>query len=174
MTSPFLAAASDNPLAATDTWSRALSTEAAGIVECVEAGLRISSRQSLFDGIRRAVGLGPGFTPAGDDYLTGLIGAYWYFAPGDRMRAALLAGVMAVMRRTSLPSFFMLKGAIRGHFPGPLADLLRTLGQVREADTAGALRDLTETGATSGEDMLAGLITYFGVGAGVGYAHAAN
>jgi hypothetical protein len=174
VTSPFLAAVSGRPLAATDTWSHALLKEAAGVVDRFEAGLRASSRQAVADGVRRAVGLGSGFTPSGDDYLTGLAGAYWYFAPGDPMREALPEGILPLMHRTSLPSFFMLKGAVNGQFSEPLMGLLRALGQASEAGVAPAFRRLTGTGAASGEDMLAGLLTYLKVETGVGWAHAAN
>ncbi len=172
--SPFLAAAIGNPVAATDTWSRALWSEATSIAREIEAGLRACCPQLALGAAKRAVGLGLGFTPSGDDYLTGLIGAYWYMAPRDRMGEALRAGISPMIHRTSLPSSFMLKAALLGRLPEPLAGLLRALGEGVEADPAGALMGLTETGATSGEDMLAGLITYLDIRAGVGRAYATN
>jgi hypothetical protein len=172
--SPFLAATLGNPAAATDTWSRALWSEAASITREIKAGLRASSPQAVLGAATRALGLGVGFTPSGDDYLTGLIGAYWYMAPGDRMGEALRAGISPMIHRTSLPSAFMLKAALLGRLPEPLAGLLRALGQGVEADPVGALTRLTGAGATSGEDTLAGVITYLDARAGVGWAYAAN
>jgi len=172
--SPFLAAVSGKPAAATDGWSRALWSEAAGIVGGIKAGLRASHPRTVLAAAERAVGLGFGFTPSGDDYLTGLIGAYWYMSPGDRMGEALRAGISPMIHRTSLPSCYMLKAAVLGRLPEPLAGLLRALGEGVEDDLAGALKRLTGTGATSGEDMLAGLTTYLDIEAGAGWAHAAN
>ena len=172
--SPFLAAAIGNPVAATDTWSRALWSEAASIAREIKAGLRACCPQLALGAAKRAVGLGPGFTPSGDDYLTGLIGAYWYMAPRDRMGEALRAGISPMIHRTSLSSSFMLKAALLGRLPEPLAGLLRALGEGAEADQAGAVARLTGAGATSGEDMLAGLITYLDIRAGVGWAYATN
>jgi hypothetical protein len=125
-------------------------------------------------GVTRAVGLGSGFTPAGDDFLTGFVGAYGYLASGDDLREQVFAKMAPVIRRTTLPSFFMLKGALRGSLPEPLAGLLRMLGSSPREDVAAALRSLTRAGATSGEDMLAGIITYLAGRAGTGCAHAAN
>jgi hypothetical protein len=125
-------------------------------------------------GVTRAVGLGSGFTPAGDDFLTGFVGAYGYMAPGDRLREQVFAMMGPVIRRTTLPSFFMLRGALQGSLPEPLAGLLLMLGSNSRVDVAAALRSLTQTGATSGEDMVAGIIAYLACRAGTRCTHAAN
>jgi hypothetical protein len=175
VTSPFLAEISGTPVASTDTWSRALSAEAAVIVRCIVAGLRTSCPRPALDGIRRAVGLGPGFTPSGDDYLAGLLAAYRYFSPCDRLRQMFESAVIPLMGRTPLPSCFMLKGALGGLFPEPLVGLLRALGEMPfGGDLARALGRLRASGASSGEDMLAGVLTYLEARAVTDFEYATN
>jgi hypothetical protein len=174
ITSPFLAAFLERPLTAADTWSRAVRTEAVDIIDRVCTGLRTSSPQTVLGGITRAVGLGSGFTPSGDDFLTGLVGAYHYLGHRDEMQEQVFTMMEPLVRRTTLPSFFMLKGALRGHLPEALVALLSKLTNGPRAGVTEALRLLTRTGATSGEDMLAGLLTYLAFGAGKGLAHEAN
>jgi hypothetical protein len=174
VTSAFLGAVTGKPPAADDVWSIALWDEAAGIVDCIETGLTTSCCLSLVRGVRRAVGLGPGLTPSGDDYLTGLLGALRCFAPGDEMGEVLHDDLAPIVHRTSLPSSFMLRAALRGHFGEPLAGLLDALAGVSATSIAGALARLTDTGAASGEDMLAGLMTGLRARTLTGCAYATN
>jgi hypothetical protein len=107
-----------------------------------------------------AVGLGSGLTPSGDDFLTGFLGAAHFFA-FDSAGRARAAGLLSVeMSMTTAPAFFMIKGALAGFLPEPLSRLLRALAGGDGSRTISAARQLVEIGATSGQDMLAGVICY--------------
>jgi hypothetical protein len=117
-----------------------------------------------------AVGLGVGLTPSGDDFLVGFLGAAHFFAYGDNMRNGTMRSLGIERSMTTLPSFFMLKGALAGFLPEPLSCMLRVLaGGSRPQVRRCALR-LTALGATSGQDMLAGVICYLEAAATAGEA----
>lgn len=108
------------------------------------------------------VGLGIGLTPAGDDFLAGVLAALHYHGaclrhpvlPQDhltRLAAALASG-------TTLFSGFLLRCAASGHVAEPIGDWLAA---VHCADAAGALRSLRQMerlGHSSGLDTFTGLL----------------
>jgi hypothetical protein len=109
--------------------------------------------------MRSAVGLGGGLTPSGDDFLVGFLGAAHCFAYGGG--AGGLDGPLGIERTmTTLPSFFMLKGALEGFLPEPLSRLLETLAGGDASRLRQAAVRLGGLGAMSGRDMLAGVICY--------------
>lgn len=110
------------------------------------------------------VGLGPGFTPAGDDFLVGLaatlvLAARWQAAgPGLHAAAAPLATTLSVLGAKTTPvSAAFLAAAARGHLAEAPGLLLRDL--FSQPGTA-ALRHLPrvlQSGYTSGTDLAAGI-----------------
>lgn len=110
--------------------------------------------------MQAAVGLGSGLTPSGDDFLVGFLGAAHIFAYGCGVKAGLRRTISVKRSMTTLPSYFMLRGALAGFLPEPLSSLLRAIADddlERTRDSAGLL---AEVGAASGQDMLAGVICY--------------
>jgi hypothetical protein len=114
---------------------------------------------------RGLVGLGPGLTPSGDDFLGGLLFSAHY------LRAAyptlfeqnddLLRGFLKEARLlTNSISHTILSDLAYGHGPAPLYDLIILLlqGSTRQAEAACA-KQLIQIGHTSGWDMLAGALT---------------
>ena len=110
--------------------------------------------------LRDLVGLGTGFTPAGDDFLVGLLAASRSTMPEETCDLAgradrLLASLPGA---TTQASYLMLKAATAGHYPEALIELVTAVAS-GDADSvrlsAGRLAGL---GATSGQDMLAGVL----------------
>lgn len=191
--SPFMAVVLGLPLGVRHRgdymWDRIVRAQADRAVLETETGLRLQSSDHLLSGMRRAVGLGLGVTPSGDDFLTGMIGAYFFFAYDDDFRQKLFVSARSVIDGTTLPAFFMLKAALRGLCPEPLGVLLHALsnfdtsrrlspnGHTVHGDLAGlksAIEGLTACGATSGEDMLAGVMSWLRASADCECAYAAN
>lgn len=120
----------------------------------------------------RFVGWGEGLTPAGDDYLVGLCAALGTLAqcdPGrreflDRLRKFLAAQQV----RTTPIAAHCLKLAALGHFN---ADILRAIDALRsETDSHAAQRaldDVMAVGATSGADLLTGILSGFTAWCGI-------
>ena len=114
-------------------------------------------------------GLGTGSTPAGDDFLVGILaawGALWVAVPQIRSQYEQLWAIVDTIAsegRTTKPSAQMLQAAADGAFPEPLFDLAHTLGATETTDSAlsQATARLLAQGATSGASMLQGLLAGF-------------
>ena len=111
----------------------------------------------------RLVGWGEGLTPAGDDFLVGLAGALHALRGGGALRRAFVARVAAFLSaqrsRTTPFAAHALALAATGDFNG---DVLRALDALRSEPDARAaertLSDVLAVGATSGADMLTGML----------------
>ena len=107
------------------------------------------------------VGLGPGLTPSGDDFIVGYLAALWCRAAHDANVRSLLDALAPALHRlathTNLISRQFILNAATGQFSERLVDVARAIAQP-ELDirirTAYALR----TGHSSGADSLVGLL----------------
>jgi hypothetical protein len=127
----------------------------------------VSSIEKLDEGgldksVKNLVGLGPGLTPSGDDFLCGFLASFgWVLRSyrAERRRLEAVEGsVLDHAGRTSLLSRQLLEHAARGEVGERAEDFLSAL----LGDEGEDLRDLTfrvsKTGETSGADMMLGLI----------------
>jgi hypothetical protein len=110
------------------------------------------------------VGLGPGLTPSGDDFIGGLLftahtlkTAYpeefdWEVEP--------VMGLINWARTQTHPiSHTILSDLALGHGPEPLHEVVTSLLKGRNLDhTTGGIKRLIEIGDTSGWDILAGML----------------
>lgn len=107
---------------------------------------------------RRLAGLGPGLTPAGDDFIVGAALAAWIIhSPGV---AAILAAQItnaAVPLTTSLSAAF-LRAAGRGEAAIAWHRLFDALLRLDPPAVEGAVQALLAVGETSGTDALSGFI----------------
>ena len=103
---------------------------------------------------RRLAGLGPGFTPSGDDALAGvlLVARLLWGAPAE---LSLLGCLRAI--RTSEPSMAFLTWAARGQSLAPAHDLLSAAAEGRGVDADRGAAVLARVGATSGADLCLGM-----------------
>lgn len=111
----------------------------------------------------RLIGWGEGLTPAGDDLLAGLLVGLDALAPMQvrrrDFRAAIAATVMAQRLRTTAIAAHGLRLAAAGHHGAPLLELREAL--LEEPDRGAvdrALHAALSVGATSGADMVSGLL----------------
>lgn len=116
-------------------------------------------------GLSKVVGLGPGLTPSGDDFVTGALA-------GERIRQILWGspyGFPIIDRheiRSSLPKTSdagktLLWQALHGHFPCYLLEAIKGFaktGGYRE--TGEVMSRAVAHGGTSGTDTLAGVVWY--------------
>jgi hypothetical protein len=112
---------------------------------------------------RELIGLGPGLTPSGDDFLVGYLAALWSRRREDGMEAlleALPARLASLLPPGNAVSRQMLGDASLGRFPEVLVDAAQSLDG--EGDiVACALRALA-MGDCSGADLLCGLLFGYG------------
>jgi hypothetical protein len=113
---------------------------------------------------RALLGLGPGLTPSGDDFVGGALFACRLVARGAAWDASIARIVADAATLTHPISARLLADLAAGEGWAPLHDLTVALAR-RNAPTAlVAARDLTALGHTSGWDMLTGFSAGLGVG----------
>lgn len=119
---------------------------------------------------RRLAGLGPGLTPAGDDWMAGwLIGLRAQSAltapaavrPPIALSAVADAIVRAASNHTSPLSLALLRAAADGQVPQAWHDLIDNLVNADPITIQEAASSIIRQGATSGADSLAGFLASF-------------
>jgi len=113
--------------------------------------------------IRPLIGLGPGLTPSGDDFLVGYLAGLWSTAGHDPSRtqflAAFCAEIFAAARNTNEISCAYLQSAAKGHVSEPIAKVAQ---QLKQANNTRSVRATTQAalqvGHTSGTDGVLGLL----------------
>jgi len=112
--------------------------------------------------IDRLVGWGEGLTPAGDDFLVGLMAGLDARVPSHaarRFRAGIAAACLARLERTTAISAHYLRLAAGSHYGEPLIALRNALiGDDRSSAVEATLRRALAVGATSGADAVSGLL----------------
>jgi hypothetical protein len=104
------------------------------------------------------IGLGPGLTPSGDDFVCGALVALHYFGRADIAGRLAEPALAAVSRKTNAISAAYLRCAAAGQASGALFDVLQSFHAGREASMEAALDALQAIGHTSGVDSLAGAV----------------
>jgi hypothetical protein len=139
--------------------------------------LSVAGDPPLLRGLGKLVGLGPGFTPAGDDFLAGaLLGEEALQRPRPRARGdaedrpegwppgqlrAAREEIEAELPGTNAGGRTLLCQALRGRFPAYLLGAVRGIAQARSLEEMSRVVESAAThGETSGTDALAGLLWY--------------
>jgi uncharacterized protein DUF2877 len=123
------------------------------------------NRRSLKVVTSSLAGLGPGLTPAGDDFLAGVLLA---LALTQEHRAdADLAEIAGLLLETAAPRTHEISAAyLRAAHAGETSEqwhaLIRTLSAGNTAEAAAAAETVMRFGETSGADMLAGFLVGMG------------
>ncbi|HEX6777059.1 MAG TPA: DUF2877 domain-containing protein [Ktedonobacterales bacterium] len=125
-----------------------------------------TSRQQVSlvrQGLTMLIGLGPGLTPSGDDLLTGLIAATLVLGEALDQNVAfyqrLGAEALAIAySRTNKLSITWIEYAGRGEVAEHLGRLFEALLQSDTSLLEKAAQEILSSGATSGGDLLAGII----------------
>ena len=110
----------------------------------------------LQTGAAQLAGLGGGLTPAGDDFLTGVMIWGWLAHPNPGLLGRLL--FEAAAPRTTMLSAALLEAAARGECSADWHSLLTALSLGKDTEVDGAVRAVLSHGATSGADTLAGFL----------------
>jgi hypothetical protein len=133
----------------------ALSAHALPALEAIERWL---SGHALANEAAQLVGLGPGLTPSGDDYLGGvLIGLRW-LGRGAQADSLWRWLEPRLADRTSAISAAHLAAAAAGEAHEALHEVLGELSAWQAADLLPSLARLDAVGHTSGWDALAGAV----------------
>jgi hypothetical protein len=128
------------------TTTRLLAQGARSLMAAVER------RIGLAAAAQQLAGLGPGLTPAGDDFVLGVMAALWLL--GERNPLPAMAAACAT--RTTLLSGAFLRAAAQGQFMEGWHHLAHALDRQDEPGSRRAVRQIAAFGASSGRDSLAG------------------
>lgn len=129
--------------------------------DAIRAALEDGNIDALEHAALRVLGLGDGLTPSGDDFVGGIFFALAH-APRPAWQAQFAQLKMRI-RAAALPSTNAISAALLddlmdGASHRALHDMLVALQSNDAARMEAAGRDLMRVGATSGADMLAGLL----------------
>lgn len=128
------------------------------------AALQVGDRQGIAAGAAALAGLGPGLTPAGDDFLLGLMAGLRTgppFLEGKELSVAETCQIIyeAAAERTNLLSRALLRSAKEGLFSEAWPILVATLRQGKADKVREAADRILGFGGTSGADALAGFLS---------------
>ena len=132
----------------------------------VPALLRATSNLQLPDSViamRSLIGLGPGLTPSGDDFLVGYLAGLWCTVGNDSSRKRFLTvlgpELSQAARDTNQISYAYLQCAARGHVSEPIAILAQQVTQSSDKNSVrAATQAAVQIGHTSGSDGVLGLL----------------
>ena len=146
------------PCARADVESAVAGVGDALLRECarIVAGTALHSPRDLADHVVSLVGAGRGLTPSGDDALCGVLLTLRAARAPSGSLTALADAVRAASRRTTGLSATLLQDAADGYAVPPVSRLLALLAATD--DVAPAVRDVLDIGASSGADLLAGVL----------------
>lgn len=127
------------------------------LVHAVRTATALMENGHVLQGVDLLKGLGAGTTPAGDDFIAGLLYGLYYRqeACGDE-NSGLIDRIYKASKGRNLISNAMLLHAARGRFFASLKDFFQAVEQNSNAD--GSLSRLLSHGSTSGADLLAGFL----------------
>ena len=123
--------------------------------EALQAGWDGNLAQ-LREGTIQLAGLGSGLTPAGDDFLVGVM--LWAWLAHPEPHAFCHTIIQAGAPRTTTLSAAFLRAASRGECSAAWHRLLAALGSDLGGELEAATRQVISYGASSGADTLAGFL----------------
>ena len=145
------------------THASVIDGEAAPVAAALGDACRSLDSERATRHVDRLIGWGEGLTPAGDDFLIGLLAGLDACVPvngrGRRFRNALTAAFTGLTQRTTPIAAHYLRLAEGGHYNSSLIVLRNAL--LSEDDGAvvdAALQRALAIGATSGADTVTGLL----------------
>jgi hypothetical protein len=132
-------------------------------IEGLLAALWVGDRQGITAGAVALAGLGPGLTPAGDDFLLGVMAGLrtwpqFLAGKGLSLEEACQAIYGAAAGRTNLLSMALLRSAKEGMFGEAWHGLLAALREGKAREVREAADRVLGFGGTSGADALSGFL----------------
>ncbi len=127
-------------------------------LDLIHQGIAQNALKSIQDGAKRLAGLGVGLTPAGDDYLVGVMHGVWARMKNADARKICQAIIDSSVDRTTTLSKAWLQAAAGGEAGEVWHALLDALIKESNDNIAYCVMRILPTGHTSGADALAGFV----------------
>ena len=150
-----------NPM--TSPWITALVEQAVQTVSALIEATRTFQVDCAITAIRPLIGLGPGLTPSGDDFIVGYLAGLWSTAGSDSSRLRFMSSLGAWLSQaaagTNAISCTYIKSAVYGNVSEPIATLAKLVGQAKSMDSVRkAAGTALQVGHTSGTFGVLGLL----------------
>lgn len=151
-------------LSLTDRTAQLAYQRAQRATELLSQGLCEAKTQLIADGARLLAGLGPGLTPAGDDFLVGMLAAFYACGPhyGQRQWPAWQAYSSVIANaatgRTTQLSAAWLTHAAGGAFGEAWHNLIEAMNANQLQAMLACADRILATGASSGADAMSGFL----------------
>ena len=99
----------------------------------------IGIKDGAITAIKPLIGLGPGLTPSGDDFIVGYLAGLWSTAGSDSSRLRFMSSLGAWLSQaaagTNAISCTYIKSAVNGNVSEPIATLAQRVGQAKSMDS---------------------------------------
>jgi len=130
-------------------------------VKRLAKGISDFDYKEITEASKRLIGLGPGLTPAADDFLLGILAALYYmgyYFDNHLENLKKIAGfiIYDLPGRTTLISEIMLRNGMKARFSEPVRDLM--LAVIHNTSVQDKCFNLLNIGGTSGSDCAAGIV----------------
>jgi len=130
-------------------------------VKRLAKGISDFDYKEITEASKRLIGLGPGLTPAVDDFLLGILASLYYMGYyfGNHLEnLKKIAGFMIydLPGRTTFISEIMLRNGMKARFSEPIRDLM--LAVIHNTSVQDECVNLLSIGGTSGSDCAAGIV----------------
>ncbi len=130
-------------------------------VKRLTRGISDFDYKEITEASKRLIGLGPGLTPAVDDFLLGILASLYYIGYyfGNHLEnLKKIAGFMIydLPGRTTFISEIMLRSGMKARFSEPIRDLM--LAVIHNTSVQDKCINLLSIGETSGSDCAAGIV----------------
>lgn len=137
------------------------------VLRSLVAAIGQDKELELLPALTSLIGLGPGLTPSGDDFLIGLLSALSLLEKGNprigRFAVALRQAIGEAVEKTTPLSREFLLYACSGEFSEPFHELYQAAAALDMPGTLAAAIRFTAIGHTSGVDGLTGVLYGLGV-----------
>ena len=130
-------------------------------VKRLAKGISDFDYKEISEASKRLIGLGPGLTPAADDFLLGILASLYYIGYyfGNHLEnLKKIAGfiIYDLPGRTTFISEIMLRNGMKARFSEPIRDLM--LAVIHTTSVQDKCINLLNIGGTSGSDCAAGIV----------------
>ena len=130
-------------------------------VKRLAKGISDFDYKEITEASKRLIGLGPGLTPAADDFLLGILASLYYMGYyfGNHLEnLKKIAGfiICDLPGRTTFISEIMLRNGMKARFSEPIRDLM--LAVIHNTSVQDKCINLLSIGETSGSDCAAGIV----------------
>ena len=131
------------------------------IVSILVSGILENKEHLIDEGICGLLGVGPGSTPSGDDFLFGFLTGIVHVRPEHCQQAAKKMAQHLVQKAPRLTTFMSaeyIKYGVKGLYHQRLGEMIHAFGAGAEQEMISKARELIQLGHCSGVDLLVGFV----------------